>query len=168
MTVTITDMRDFLIEQAAADPNKVSECTYAVPDYDSPTNEYGDFTVAYPMCIVGCVMVKDFGVSPLQLLNTGMSAMDVLPSETGQEFTTDALLLAQVAQRLQDGTQGRDGMRWQDAVNYAITSVFAIVATWKDKVYTVADIRDVGPDGRDLASHVVEGIYRAYDIPQQF
>jgi hypothetical protein len=109
-------------------------------------------------------MVKDFNVDPLELLNTGMSAMDVLPSTTGQEFTTDALLLAQVAQRLQDGFNGADGLPWGIAVDRAIAAVYAVVSTWTG-VKTREDLEYKSGQSSDLAGVICKSVYAAFGTP---
>lgn len=94
-----------------------------------------------------------------------MSAMDALPTMAwNQEFTTDALLLAQVAQRLQDGYNGADGLPWGVAVDRAIAAVYAVVSTWEG--VKTRDFLDYSfSRGADLAGQICKGIYSAYGTP---
>jgi hypothetical protein len=164
MAVTISDMRDFLLDEVAGSPNKVASCTYALPDYTTETYD-GVVTAASPECIIGCVMVRHFDVDPLALLDVGQSAMDVLPQMVwNQEFTTDALLLAQVAQRLQDGFNGADGLPWGIAVDRAIAAVYAVVSTWTG-VKTREDLEYKSGQSSDLAGVICKSVYAAFGVP---
>jgi hypothetical protein len=120
-TITLRDAIRLAKKAAAADPNKVANCTYVHPETDLPE------------CIVGNILIRDLGIST-EFLRCQSSRFQTLASRLpGVTVTEDAERFLDNVQSIQDNraaaVRNKSGdyvldsspsRRWQDAVNLAL------------------------------------------------